>query len=111
MSSHVTHSINIKPESLKHVFHICLQVQITLLDKNDSPPRFIPPSLTTVVAENVQTGHVVVTLTAQDDDLEGAVTYDLESGGDDKFEVDPNTGEFKIAFSSSFYLEMIVIQR
>ena len=80
---------------------ICvLQVQVTLLDKNDSPPRFTPSSVTAQVAENVQPGHPVASLTTIDDDLEGDITYSITEGGEGKFEVHQTTGLYFMWFIS-----------
>ena len=64
-----------------------------MLDENDTPPHFIPATQDIQVPEDAWLGYIVVTLTSQDDDLEGVVTYDLESGGEGKFEVEALNGK------------------
>ena len=76
-------------------------MRITLRDENDSPPRFIPAVQDTQVPEDAWLGYIALILTSQDDDLEGVVTYDLESGGEGKFEVETLTGKTQTALDAS----------
>ena len=69
------------------------QVEVTVLDENDSPPVFTESLYTASVAESVNPGHVVTTVEARDPDTVGTVLYSIEGGDFGKFSVDPSTGE------------------
>ena len=70
-----------------------LQVQITLLDKNDSPPKFGSDLFELSVPENSEPGHIVSTVVAMDADETGTVTYTIKDGAEKKFDIDPLKGE------------------
>jgi len=71
-----------------------IQVKVTLLDRNDSPPAFKESSYDLKVAENVNPGHVVSTLLAEDPDKDSSVQYSIKDGADGKFSIDPVKGKF-----------------
>ncbi|XP_068597669.1 cadherin-23 [Brachionichthys hirsutus] len=67
---------------------------VTILDQNDNPPVFSPPSFIVRLPENSPTGVVVTQLSAADADSgsNGWLTYRLEGGAQDRFVVDPVSG-------------------
>ena len=68
------------------------QVQITVLDKNDSPPSFMDAPLRYSVSEDLSPGLSVSTIRAEDPDTIGELEYSLVSGGDDHFALDARSG-------------------
>ncbi|TMS04323.1 Cadherin-23 [Larimichthys crocea] len=67
---------------------------VTILDQNDNPPVFSPSSFSVRLPENSPTGVVVTQLSATDADSgsNGWLTYRMESGAQDRFVVDPQSG-------------------
>ncbi|KAA0718279.1 Cadherin-23 Otocadherin [Triplophysa tibetana] len=67
---------------------------ITILDVNDNPPVFSPPSFTVHLPENSPTGVVVTQLSASDADAgsNAWLQYHLDSGAQDRFIVDALSG-------------------
>ena len=70
-----------------------LQVQVTLLDKNDSPPKFGSDLYELSVPENSESGEIVSTVVAMDADESGTVTYTIKDGAEKKFDIDPLKGK------------------
>ena len=72
-------------------------VIITLANVNDNTPTFEPDNLVVVLAENVKSGTIIVTVQAKDADGD-SITYNLISGGNDlsNFVVGATTGVVKI---------------
>lgn len=66
-----------------------LQVKVTVLDKNDSPPEFRDTPLHFTVSEDLGAGHAIATIRATDPDTIGTLTYTLrdampnDGGSDD----------------------------
>lgn len=77
-----------------------LQVQITLLDKNDSPPQFGSDLYELSVPEDSSPGDIVSTITAVDADETGSVEYSIRDGSDKKFDIDPRRGWFAISVNN-----------
>ena len=73
---------------------------VTLLDRNDNPPAFKATSYDLKVAEDVNPGHVVATLVAEDPDKDGTVQYSIKDGAEGKFSIDPVQG--KLIFNYIF---------
>ncbi|XP_077999586.1 cadherin-23-like [Glandiceps talaboti] len=75
------------------------EVSIEILDENDNSPVFIPNEITTHIAETAREGEELTQVSASDKDadINQHVTYRIESGGQDKFTINPNTGLIKIA--------------
>jgi protocadherin Fat 4 len=74
-----------------------LQVRISVLDKNDSPPAFrdLPSQL--AVSEELGVGQTVTTVRAYDPDTLGQLSYSLVAGDETKrFQLDPVTGELRL---------------
>lgn len=73
-------------------------VLVTILDKNDNPPRFT--RLYSVnVTENAELGSFVIRVTSSDQDIgENAnVTYSITENPGEKFALDPQTGNVTVA--------------
>ncbi|XP_070575711.1 neural-cadherin-like isoform X2 [Ptychodera flava] len=81
-------------------------VVITLIDVNDEPPEWTMPIVPyyAVVATNAPRGVSVYQLQARDPDTQSTVSYELISGGDGLFEVNPTTGTIRTK-SSQLYQE------
>ncbi|XP_017783736.1 PREDICTED: cadherin-related tumor suppressor [Nicrophorus vespilloides] len=73
-------------------------VYLNILDINDNSPEFYPQKYIVPVNEDVNTGAVVINVTASDlDEGENAiVTYKLESGGENLFAVDKWSGAVSV---------------
>lgn len=77
---------------------VFLQVKVTVLDKNDSPPEFRDTPLRFSVSEDLGAGHTIATLHATDPDTIGTLTYTLNgagsssSGPSSPFQLDANSG-------------------
>ena len=69
-------------------------IHVTLLDVNDSPPRFLKPKYLTSVKEDALIGQEVTTVVATDADVNSAVHYFIMSG-DPKamFNIERKTGK------------------
>lgn len=72
------------------------QVQVTVLDKNDSPPSFGESPLRFTVSEDMLAGRQIATLRASDPDTLGTLTYSLVDGDDNKFTLDASTGQLSL---------------
>jgi protocadherin Fat 4 len=68
------------------------QVQITLMDKNDSPPQFSSDLFEVAMPEDSEQGDVVTSVVAMDADETGSVTYSIREGSEKKFDIDPMRG-------------------
>ena len=70
-------------------------IVINVVDENDNSPQFEKSSYVAVVAENRKIGSSILTIRASDPDsgMNGKVNYSM-TGGDGKFEMNPNTGAF-----------------
>ncbi|KAI8035371.1 hypothetical protein M5D96_011814 [Drosophila gunungcola] len=69
------------------------KVRVTVLDKNDSPPQFLDTPFVFNVSEDLEIGHTIATLRANDPDTLGSVTFLLMDGHDGKFLLEPTTGK------------------
>lgn len=67
-----------------------------MLDKNDSPPSFRETQLEFSVSEDLPAGSVVGTLRATDPDTLGQLRYQLLSGGEGHFLVEPTSGVLRL---------------
>jgi protocadherin Fat 4 len=76
-----------------------LQVQITVLDKNDSPPSFKDTPLHYSISEDLGPGQSVATVRADDPDTIGKLEYTLIRGDDGHFVLDKNTGVLSLVDS------------
>ena len=70
-------------------------VEITVIDINDNYPLLLPPSLSVTLPENSVTGipYAKFTCTDQDDNINSAITYSIESGDSTmSFSISETTG-------------------
>ncbi|GBP49671.1 Cadherin-related tumor suppressor [Eumeta japonica] len=76
-------------------FTIC-KIQVMILDKNDSPPEFknIPPAY--FASEDLAPGQAIATMTAEDPDTIGSITYSIQSPENTPFVLDPTSGVLKL---------------
>lgn len=72
------------------------QVRISVLDRNDSPPRFKEGRKHINVSESAPVEQEILTLTAIDEDTIGNVTYSILRGSERKFSVGKNTGKLTL---------------
>lgn len=73
-----------------------LQVMVTVLDKNDSPPSFGDSPLHYTVSEDMLAGRRIAILKATDPDTPGTLTYSIVGGDDNKFTLDAATGHLSL---------------
>lgn len=68
------------------------QVEVVILDKNDSPPEFknIPPAY--LASEDMAPGQRIATIAAEDPDTIGSITYSIQNDEPTPFSLDPQTG-------------------
>ena len=76
-------------------------MKIQLIDANDNSPTFDWHDIKLLVAEDVEPGTLIETLSASDLDssVYGDVTYSLKGFGSEKFELDTKTGELRVSRS------------
>ena len=77
-------------------------ILVTVEDRNDIVPEFTAPSYTTEVPENLTSGSILLTVTAEDGDIgsNAAVSYQLLSGSaDGVFNLNPLSGELQLSGS------------
>uniref|UniRef100_A0A183AB38 Cadherin domain-containing protein n=1 Tax=Echinostoma caproni TaxID=27848 RepID=A0A183AB38_9TREM len=75
-------------------------LQVNVLDVNDNAPICLQPERHLSVLEDARIGTVLTRLTATDADAEpvnSAITYQLTSGDSDRFTVNSQTGELRLA--------------
>ncbi|CAH1174192.1 unnamed protein product [Phaedon cochleariae] len=75
------------------------KVQITVLDKNDSPPSFEAAPLRFTVSEDLVAGQPIATIAAIDPDTIGTLRYTLIRGGDGRFALDSASGVLRLVDS------------
>jgi protocadherin Fat 4 len=73
-----------------------LQIKVSVLDKNDSPPTFRDLPLTFTVSEDLGAGQVVAKIEASDPDTIGVLEYGLIAGDDGKFVLEKENGLLKL---------------
>ncbi|KAL5011913.1 hypothetical protein ScPMuIL_010464 [Solemya velum] len=99
-----------------------LTVNVTIGDYNDHDPLFVKETYNVTVQENVKVGHLVVKVSATDEDAgdNGEITYQYSprqmGEGPNFFNLDDNTGEIKVKkrleyLPASSSYEMVVIAR
>ena len=72
-------------------------VKITVLDVNDSPPKFVPGHRRFTVREDHVIGEKIASVLAQDADNNPIVRYYIEKGNQlGLFKIDENSGEIKL---------------
>lgn len=75
---------------------LCPQVQVKILDRNDSPPSFAEFHTEYTISEDVPVGTLVTKVKAIDPDLPGTIAYSLVSGDEGKFTLESSTGNLKL---------------
>lgn len=75
---------------------ISLQVEVIILDKNDSPPEFknIPPAYH--ASEDLAPGQVIARISAEDPDTIGTITYSIQCEETTPFSLDSRTGTLSL---------------
>lgn len=63
-----------------------------ILDKNDSPPEFKNIPAAYMASEDLAPGQLIVTITAEDPDTIGTITYSIQSEEPTPFLLDSHTG-------------------
>ncbi|XP_023930865.1 cadherin-23 [Lingula anatina] len=88
-----------------------VQVDIEVVDENDNDPVFVNKSYTAEIYENATTGDTVLQVNATDLDKPGdpnsIIIYRIESGGMDKFRIEPNSGKIKVEKGARFDRETL----
>ncbi|XP_064617448.1 cadherin-23-like [Liolophura sinensis] len=82
-----------------------VNVTITVEDKNDNPPVLQQSNYQASIFEDAPGGKPVVNISATDADgmsPNNEIQYSIASGGQDKFLVNPGTGELEVAYGASF---------
>lgn len=77
-------------------YNSLFQVQITVLDKNDSPPSFKDTPLHYSVSEDLGPGQPIATIKAEDPDTIGTLNYTIIKGDDGHFLLDKSSGVLKL---------------
>ncbi|XP_060667097.1 LOW QUALITY PROTEIN: cadherin-related tumor suppressor [Drosophila nasuta] len=74
------------------------KVKVNVLDKNDSPPKFLDTPLMYTVSEDLEIGHTIATIRATDPDPDtmGSMVFSLREGHDGKFTLEPTTGKLQL---------------
>lgn len=82
----------------KLFYSIFVQVQVTVLDKNDSPPKVLDTPLIYTVSEDLEIGHSIATIRATDPDpdIMSSMVFTLINGHDGKFILEPSTGKLQL---------------
>ncbi|CAH1187899.1 unnamed protein product [Phyllotreta striolata] len=75
------------------------KVEITVLDKNDSPPSFKDAPLHYSVSEDLGPGQSIAVIKAEDPDTIGALEYTLLKGGEKKFSLEKSSGLLRLVDS------------
>lgn len=97
--------VQAKDGSLDNPQSSVVSVEINLSDVNDNPPIFKPSSYHIHIREDLPVGALVMTLAAQDPDLEGGgiIRYMLiDNSSSKKFKIDHQTGTLKIISELDF---------
>lgn len=81
---------------LFYVVFLRLQVEVVILDKNDSPPEFknIPPAY--FASEDLAPGQLIATITAEDPDTIGTITYTIQTDEATPFALDAQSGQLSL---------------
>lgn len=74
-------------------------MQITVIDKNDSPPSFTDSPLHFSVSEDLGPGQPIATLKAEDPDTIGTLEFSLIKGDEGNFLLDKTTGVLRLTDS------------
>lgn len=69
-----------------------MQVEVVILDKNDSPPEFKNIPSAYMASEDLAPGQKIATITAEDPDTIGTIAYSIQNDGPTPFTLDSQTG-------------------
>lgn len=69
-----------------------MQVEVVILDKNDSPPEFKNIPAAYMASEDMAPGQRIATISAEDPDTIGSITYSIQNDEPTPFSLDPQTG-------------------
>lgn len=75
---------------------LLLQVEVVILDKNDSPPEFKNIPAAYLASEDLTPGQRIATIAAEDPDTIGTITYSIENDVPTPFTLDSQTGELTL---------------
>jgi len=73
-------------------------VKVSVLDKNDSPPKILDTPLMYTVSEDLEIGQTIATIRATDPDPDsmGSMIFLLTDGHDGKFSLESTTGKLQL---------------
>lgn len=74
------------------IFVLLLQVEVVILDKNDSPPEFKNIPSAYMASEDLAPGQLIATVTAEDPDTIGSITYSIQNEEPIPFALDSVSG-------------------
>ena len=96
------HIISISP-FVHSFFALSFQVSVTLLDQNDTPPKFDNNSYIRVLSEGLLPGTEVLKMSVTDADTQGGpVTITIVGGNDDNIFTVDNSGQYHKRFCHHF---------
>ncbi|XP_050346930.1 cadherin-related tumor suppressor [Nymphalis io] len=72
------------------------KVEVIILDKNDSPPEFKNIPSAYFASEDLAPGQVIATVTAEDPDTIGTITYSIHSEESTPFTLDAQSGKLTL---------------
>lgn len=75
---------------------VCLQVEIVILDKNDSPPEFKNIPQAYFASEDLAPGQLIATIQAEDPDTIGTITYSIQTEEPTPFSLDSLNGQLTL---------------
>lgn len=75
---------------------LLFQVEVIILDKNDSPPEFKNIPQAYHASEDLAPGQVIATISADDPDTIGTITYSIQSDEPTPFSLDSRTGTLSL---------------
>lgn len=67
-------------------------MEVVILDKNDSPPEFKNIPSAYMASEDLAPGQRIATITAEDPDTIGTITYSIQNDEPTPFTLDSRTG-------------------
>ncbi|VVD04616.1 unnamed protein product [Leptidea sinapis] len=72
------------------------QIEVVILDKNDSPPEFKNLPAAYSASEDLAPGQVITTITAEDPDTIGTITYSIQNEQPTPFLLNSQTGQLTL---------------
>lgn len=71
-------------------------MEVVILDKNDSPPEFKNILPAYYASEDLAPGQLIATITAEDPDTIGTITYSIHSEESTPFALDAKSGQLML---------------